>query len=92
MTAAPDPQGHPAWYGAVMGTGALALAVAAQEPAWGGSGLGWRSGALLALASVLALVLLPRSLRRVALIAEADPELIAVLEKMGGGRLLSGPP
>jgi hypothetical protein len=33
-----------------------------------------------------------RSLRRAALIAEADPELQAVLDKMGGGRLLEAPP
>ncbi len=65
VTTAPDPHGHPAWYGAVMGTGALALAVAAQEPVWGWSWLGWVSVALLWLASALALVLLPRYVRRV---------------------------
>lgn len=65
MAAAPDPRGHPAWYGAVMGTGALALAVAAQEPVWAWSWLGWLSVALLWLASALALVLLPRYVRRV---------------------------
>ena len=61
---APDHASHPAWYGAVMGTGALALAVSAQAATWGWSRLTPMAVALLLLASVLSVVLLPRYVRR----------------------------
>lgn len=51
---------HPAWYGAVMATGALALAVRFQSITWQ---LPWLTGiafALLLFTTLLALVLLPR--------------------------------
>ena len=61
---APDPHVHPAWYGAVMGTGALALALAAQSDAWGWDWLDAIAVAMLIVASIMAIVLLPRYLRR----------------------------
>ncbi len=63
MTSA-DPQRHPAWFGAVMGTGALALAFAAQGSTWDREWLAWLAAAMLVLASALAVILLPRYARR----------------------------
>ena len=63
MTAA-DHSRHPAWYGAVMGTGALALAVSAQASVWGWGWLTSVGVALLLLATVLSVLLLPRYGRR----------------------------
>ena len=57
-------QQHPGWFGAVMGTGALSLAFAAQATTWGWDWLETVAAATLLLASVLALVLLPRYVRR----------------------------
>lgn len=65
MSAHP-PHRHPAWYGSVMGTAALALALSVQSATWDISGLSWLAVAFLLLASALALFLLPRYLRRVA--------------------------
>jgi C4-dicarboxylate transporter/malic acid transport protein len=62
----PPPSGHPAWYGAVMGTGALALALAAQASTWGWDALAKVAAGFLILATLLAIVLLPRYLRRLA--------------------------
>lgn len=55
---------HPAWYGAVMGTGAVALVLASQGAAWGGAAWDWAAVAFLLVASVLGLLLLPRYARR----------------------------
>ena len=82
---------HPAWYGSVMGTGALALT--SQSETWAAPWLNWLAGAALALASVLAVVLLPRYLRRwtdrPALSAElADPAHGAMLATLPAGVLV----
>lgn len=58
------PHLHPAWFGAVMGTGALALTLAAQASTWGWDWLNAVAAATLILASVLAIVLLPRYVGR----------------------------
>lgn len=55
---------HPAWFGSVMGTGALALAFATESATFGWDALSKVAGATLVLASILALVLLPRYARR----------------------------
>jgi C4-dicarboxylate transporter/malic acid transport protein len=62
--AAVGPHHHPAWFGAVMGTGALALTFAAESSTWGWPWLSTVAFATLVLASALAVVLLPRYLRR----------------------------
>ena len=59
-----QPHRHPAWYGSVMGTGALALALAAQGATWDAAWLSWLAAGALVLASLLAIVLLPRYARR----------------------------
>lgn len=55
---------HPAWYGSVMATGATALVLSVQAATWGWHWLEWVARIFLFLASVLAVVLLPRYLRR----------------------------
>jgi len=52
-------KGHPAWYGSVMGTGALALALSVQSLTWQADWLRWGAQGFLVVASVLAIVLLP---------------------------------
>lgn len=64
MTSA-RPHQHPAWYGAVMGTGALALALAGQAATWEWSWLTTVAVAALLLATGLAVVLAPRYVRRI---------------------------
>lgn len=64
MTSA-HPHQHPAWFGAVMGTGALALAVAGQAATWGWSWLTTVAVVLLLVATGLAAVLVPRYARRI---------------------------
>jgi C4-dicarboxylate transporter/malic acid transport protein len=87
------PRQHPAWYGAVMGTGAVALALDGQAAAWPAAWLNWFAvGALLA-ASVLAVVLLPRYTRRLGdriRLAEelADPARGALLATLPAGLLV----
>lgn len=59
-----NPYGHPAWFGAVMGTGALGLAVSAQAWILGAT---WPTAVgmvLVMLASLLAIILAPRYLGR----------------------------
>ena len=90
----PSPlQRHPAWFGAVMGTGALALALSAEFTTWDAAWLGWLADAALVLASVLAVVLLPRYLRRLrdrpALLQElADPAAGPMLATLPAGLLV----
>lgn len=55
---------HPAWFGVVMGTGGLAVAVAQQGQTWELPFLTSVAFVLTVLASVLALVLWPRYVRR----------------------------
>jgi C4-dicarboxylate transporter/malic acid transport protein len=57
---------HPAWFGAVMGTGATSVVLLMQAEAWDLPVLSWLSIAFLLLASVLAVVLWPRYARRLA--------------------------
>jgi C4-dicarboxylate transporter/malic acid transport protein len=59
-----DTHHHPAWFGSVMGTGALALAFNAQAVTWGWDWLNWLAVVTLALASITAVMLLPRYVRR----------------------------
>lgn len=58
------PHRHPAWFGAVMGTGALALVLASEASSWDLPWLETVAAAVLVLATVLAVVLLPRYLSR----------------------------
>jgi len=55
---------HPAWFGAVMGTGALALALASQAATWGWAWLTSVAAVVLLVATGLAAVLAPRYARR----------------------------
>ena len=84
---------HPAWFGAVMGTGALALALAAQSAHWAPRAFGAAAFTVLLLASVYALVLAPRYLARLgsrrALAAEmADPARGPMLATFPAGILV----
>lgn len=87
------PHRHPAWYGSVMGTGALALALAVQATTWHSEWLRWGSEAVLVLATLLAVVLLPRYTGRLRdrghLAAElADPAHGAMLATLPAGLLV----
>jgi C4-dicarboxylate transporter/malic acid transport protein len=84
MTAA-GPHQHPAWFGAVMGTVALALAFAAESTTWGLDWLGKVAFATLVLASVIALVLLPRYVARL----RDLPALLAEIANPGHGAMLA---
>ena len=66
---------HPAWYGSVMGTGALALALSVQSVTWQADWLRWGSQVFLVVASVLAVVLLPPYAARLRSRADLDAEL-----------------
>lgn len=84
---------HPAWFGAVMGTAAVSVALATQQEAWGVEWLGPVAVAFLLLASVLGIALTPRYLRRTTdragLRAElADPSHGAMLATFPAGILL----
>lgn len=88
-----QPHRHPAWYGSVMGTGALALAFATQGATWAAAWLDSLAAGALLLASLLAIVLLPRYARRfsdrVALATElADPAAGAMLATLPAGLLV----
>ncbi len=88
-----QPHRHPAWYGSVMGTGALALALAAQGATWDLAWLDWLAAGALVLASLLAIVLLPRYARRfadrTALATElADPAAGSMLATLPAGLLV----
>jgi C4-dicarboxylate transporter/malic acid transport protein len=76
-----------------MGTGALALAFSAQATTWGWNWLGYVASATLILASAIALLLLPRYLRRLsnrpALLDEiANPAHGAMLATLPAGLLV----
>lgn len=76
-----------------MGTGALSLALASQAVIWDAEWLSWLAGAALAVATILAIVLLPRYLRRfgdrLALASEvADPAAGAMLATLPAGLLV----
>ena len=60
----PPRRAHHAWYGAVMGTGVVAVSAAAEAQQWGWAWLEVVAELLLLLASVLAVVLLPRYVAR----------------------------
>lgn len=84
---------HPAWFGAVMGTGALALALAAQASTWGWGWLSDIAAATLLLASLIAVLLLPRYVGRLgnrpALAEElANPAHGAMLATLPAGLLV----
>ncbi|MCB0915262.1 MAG: hypothetical protein KDC23_06095 [Actinobacteria bacterium] len=71
----PNPRSHPAWFGAVMGTGALALSLAYQAEIWQWEWLTTAALVTLGLASLLGIVLLPRYLNRLRDRAELAAEL-----------------
>ena len=84
---------HPAWFGVVMGTGAVSLVLASQSDAWSIPALEFAAGAVLIVASVAALLLWPRYLRRLtdrgALAEElADPAHGAMLATFPAGLLV----
>ncbi len=88
-----NPHRHPAWFGAVMGTGALALALAAQAATWDWDWLERVAAGALVLATLIAVVLLPRYLRRLgdrpALAHEVeDPAHGAMLATVPAGLLV----
>lgn len=88
-----QPHQHPAWYGSVMGTGALALALGVQSTTWQTDWLRWAGEAVLVIASVLAVVLLPRYASRLddrRHLAEelADPAHGAMLATLPAGLLV----
>lgn len=66
---------HPAWFGVVMGTGALSLVAISQADAWGATWLEIGAVVALVLASAAALVLWPRYLSRLANREELTHEL-----------------
>lgn len=68
-------KGHPAWYGAVMGTGAVALALSVQAVTWEAGWLRALAQVFLVLASVLAVVLLPRYVARLSALDDLAHEL-----------------
>lgn len=84
---------HPAWFGSVMGTGAISVVLVGQSEVWG---VGWLRGvavAFLLLASALAIILWPRYGRRLAnraeLVAElGDPAHGAMLATLPAGLLI----
>lgn len=61
-----NPHGHPAWFGSVMGTGALGLAVSSQESLLDATWPVAVGMLLVLLASLLAIVLAPRYFGRLA--------------------------
>ncbi len=78
-------QQHPAWFGAVMGTGATAVVLVLQSEAWD---LPWLAGvavAFLLVASLLAIILMPRYARRLA----RRSELMRELGDPGHGSMLA---
>lgn len=86
-------RGHPAWFGAVMGTGSVSLALSVQAVTWDAVWLLWAARFFLVLASLLAVVLLPRYGRRfrdrAALVSEVgDPAHGAMLATLPAGLLL----
>lgn len=64
MSATTSPATHPAWFGAVLGTGALSLVAVAHAELWSADALVWVSGAIGLLATLAAGILAPRYLRR----------------------------
>jgi C4-dicarboxylate transporter/malic acid transport protein len=86
-------KGHPGWYGAVMGTGALSLALSVQAVTWEAEWLRWAAQAFLVLASVLGVVLLPRYAARLKTRADiahelSDPAHGAMLSTLPAGLLI----
>lgn len=76
---------HPAWFGAVMGTAATSLVILMQAETWDQSWLRGVAIAFLLLATVLAIVLVPRYARRL-----RDREALAVeLGDPGHGAMLA---
>lgn len=84
---------HPAWFGVVMGTGAVSLVLASQSDVWSVPALESAAVVALIVASLAALVLWPRYLRRLAdrqALAEelADPAHGAMLATFPAGVLI----
>lgn len=90
---APEVGRHPAWFGAVMGTGATSVVLLTQSEVWGLAWARWLAVAFLLLATLLAVVLWPRYVRRLsdrsALRAEMrDPGHGAMLATFPAGLLI----
>ena len=84
---------HPAWYGSVMGTGALALVLSVEAATWEANWLNAVSVVGLVLASLLGVILLPRYLKRfrdrLALMKEiANPTAGPMLATLPAGLLV----
>lgn len=84
---------HPAWFGVVMGSGAVSLVLASQSDAWSIPALESLAAGVLVVASLAALLLWPRYLRRLAdrrALAEelADPAHGAMLATFPAGLLV----
>lgn len=84
---------HPAWFGVVLGTGAVSLVLSSQADVWSVGALDAASIVVLLAASLAALVLWPRYLRRLsdrgALAQElADPAHGAMLATFPAGLLV----
>ncbi|MBK9740579.1 MAG: hypothetical protein IPO93_13970 [Actinobacteria bacterium] len=93
MVSGPDMRKHPAWFGAVMGTGATSLVLLEQGAIWGWSVLDTLAVVFLLLASLLAVLLWPRYVARLgdraALHAEmSDPGHGAMLGTFPAGLLV----
>jgi C4-dicarboxylate transporter/malic acid transport protein len=90
---APSVHRHPAWFGAVMGTAATSVVILAQAETWDLGWLVWGAVAFLLIATLLAIILWPRYVRRLAdrdaLATElADPGHGAMLATVPAGLLV----
>ena len=85
MMGTPGVDRHPAWFGSVMGTGAVSVALLLQAEVWGARWLEVAAVVFLLLASALAVALWPRYARR---LADRDA-LRAELGDPGHGAMLA---
>ena len=82
---APPQHMHPAWYGAVMSTGVLALCLDAQASQWSWMWLSRIAAGLLMAATVLGVALLPRYVKRL----KSRGDLAEEMGDVGRGPMLA---